>query len=305
MKPAAMDVRRRMEGIITMFRRTRILATIAFAGALALATVAPTFAADKAKVRALHASPDAPAVDVYVNDAKVLSSVTFRTLSDYLPLDAGTYTVTIKAAGTDTAVASIDASVEAGKEYTIAAIGKLAAIKLTAFVDDGVVDPAAAKLRVVHLSPDTGAVDVALAGQAPADAPVKNLAYPDATGYLSLPAGSYDFVVRPTGTDTVALSLPGTALKADTNYTVFAVGLSAADAPADQKLGVVVGVDAAGSAETGTGGTAASTPPPTSTEASGTTTGGNAVPVAALALAMLAVAGSVFALRRRATITNR
>lgn len=288
-----------------MFRRSRILASVAFAGALALATVAPTFAAEQAHVRALHASPDAPAVDIYVNDAKVLSNVTFRTLSDYLPLDAGTYSVAIKAAGTDTVVTSLDASVEAGKDYTIAAIGKLASIKLTAFVDDGMTTADAAKLRVVHLSPDTGAVDVALAGQSPADAPVKNLAYPDATGYLSLPAGSYDFVVRPTGTDTVALSLPGTALAADTNYTVFAVGLSAAGTPADQALGVVVGVDAQGVSDTSTGGTTGSTPPPTSTIGASSTTGGPAVPVAALALALLAAGLAVAAVRRRVIVTNR
>jgi hypothetical protein len=303
--PAPINAGRHTEGPTIMFRRSRILATVAFAGALALATVAPTFAADQAKVRALHASPDAPAVDVYVNDAKVLSDVTFRTLSDYLPLDAGTYTVAIKAAGTDTVVASLDASVEAGKEYTIAAIGKLASIKLTAFVDDGATTADAAKLRVVHLSPDTGAVDVALAGQAPADAPVKDLAYPDATGYLTLPAGSYDFVVRPTGTETVALSLAGTALAAATNYTVFAVGLSAADAPADQKLGVVVGVDAQGSTDTSTGGTTGSTPPPTSTVAPTSSTGGPAVPIAALAVALAAAGLALAAVRRRTTVPNR
>jgi hypothetical protein len=275
-----------------MFRRTRILAAMAFAGALALATVAPTFAADQAHVRALHASPDAPAVDVYVGDTKVLSDVTFRTLSDYLALDAGSYTVAIKAAGTDTTVASLDASVEAGQKYTIAAIGPLASVKLTAFVDDGATSADAAKLRVVHLSPDTGPVDVGLAGQAPADAPVKGLAYPDATGYLSLPGGTYDFEVRPAGTDTVALSLPGTELSVDTNYTVFAVGLSAADAPADQKLGVVVGVDAQGTTDT-------------ATEADGSQTGAPAVPVAALLLAVVAAGVAIAAVRRRATVPNR
>jgi hypothetical protein len=283
-----------------MNRRLKALTSLAFAGILATAVAAPTFAADKAMVRALHASPDAPAVDVYVNDAKVLSDVTFKTLSDYLELDAGSYTVAIKAAGTDTVVTSIDATVDAGTKYTIAAIGMLKDIKLTAFVDDGATSADQAKLRVVHLSPDTGGVDVALAGQSAADAPVKDLTYPNATDYLALPAGTYDFEVRPTGTTTVALNLPGTALDADTNYTVFAVGLSAAGAPADQALGVVVGVDASATSG-GTGST--ETPPQTSTIGE---MGSNSstVPFALLALALVAAIGVLVPLRRRFSETT-
>jgi hypothetical protein len=282
-----------------MNRRLKAITSLAFAGILATAMVAPTFAADKAMVRALHASPDAPAVDIYVDDAKVLSGVTFKTLSDYLELDAGSYKVSIKAAGTDTVVSSIDATVDAGMKYTIAAIGPLASISMTAFVDDGMTSADGAKLRVVHLSPDTGGVDVALAGQSAADAPVKNLTYPNATDYLALPAGTYDFEVRPTGTTTVALNLPGTALAADTNYTVFAVGSSAAGTPSDQALTVVVGVDASGTS----GGTGSTNPPPTSTVGE-MGSSGSTVPLVLLALALVATIGVLVPLRRRLSETT-
>jgi hypothetical protein len=283
-----------------MNRRLKAITSLAFAGILATAMVAPTFAADKAMVRALHASPDAPAVDIYVDDAKVLSGVTFKTLSDYLELDAGSYKVSIKAAGTDTVVSSIDATVDAGMKYTIAAIGPLASISMTAFVDDGMTSADGAKLRVVHLSPDTGGVDVALAGQSAADAPVKNLTYPNATDYLALPAGTYDFEVRPTGTTTVALNLPGTALAADTNYTVFAVGSSAAGTPSDQALTVVVGVDASGTS----GGTGSTNPPPTSTVGE-MGSSGSTVPLVLLALALVATIGVLVPLRRRLSETTQ
>jgi hypothetical protein len=284
-----------------MNRRLKALTSLAFAGLLATAMAVPTFAADKAMVRALHASPDAPAVDIYVNDAKVLSDVTFKTLSDYLELDAGAYTVAIKAAGTDTVVTSIDATVDAGVKYTLAAIGPLASISMTAFVDDGMTSADEAKLRVIHLSPDTGGVDVALAGQSPADAPVKDLTYPNATDYLALPAGSYDFEVRPTGTTTVALNLPGTALSADTNYSVFAVGFSAAGTPSDQALTVVVGVDASGTSGGGTGST--ETPPETSTVGEGST-GSTTLPLVLVALGLVATLGVLVPLRRRLAETT-
>ena len=46
-------------------------------------------AAGEARVRVVHASPDAPAVDVLVDGAEVLSDVPFRAASDYLDVAAG------------------------------------------------------------------------------------------------------------------------------------------------------------------------------------------------------------------------
>lgn len=224
-------------------RFPRIVGLIA-AGALTLSIAAPVGAANDAMVRVLHASPDAPAVDVWVDGSKVLTNVAFKGLSSYLPLPAGAHNIKVVATGTTTP-ALIDATptFDAGKKYTVAAIGKAASVAAKVIVDDGATVAGSAKLRVIHLSPDAPAVDVAVAGQAPADAPVKNLSYPDATGYLTLAPNSYNFEVRLTGTTTVALPLPGVALAAGTNYTVFAVGLAAADVPAGQVLSVVVGVD--------------------------------------------------------------
>ena len=69
--------------------------------------------------------------------------------------------------------------------------------------------------------PDAPAVDVAIAG---GDVVVPNLAFPDASGYLEVPAGSYHFEVRAAGTDTVALDLPGVELESGMVYSVYAVG---------------------------------------------------------------------------------
>ena len=56
---------------------------------LALALVPAASAQGNALVRVVHASPDAPAVDVYVDGNKALSNVPFFTASNYLPLPAG------------------------------------------------------------------------------------------------------------------------------------------------------------------------------------------------------------------------
>lgn len=189
---------------------------------VALVMVPSAFAQGTARVRVLHASPDAPAVDVYVNGNLTLSSVSFFTASDYLDLPAGTYRVQVTPAGSPASAAVIDASatIEAGKAYTIAATGPVASIKPTIIVDD-LSAPAGgqAKVRVYHFSPDAPAVDVKLADGTTL---LSNLAFPDASDYLEVPAGSYDIQVTPAGGSDVVIDLPQTNLAAGKIYSVFA-----------------------------------------------------------------------------------
>ncbi len=139
-----------------MHRSTRFtrIASLGAAAALALAIAAPVAAADAAKltavvavdstdtpeagkawVRVLHASPDAPAVDVKVNDADALTDVAFGTISDYLPVDAGTYNIKVCAAGTDTCVIDADLTFADGTRTTVAATNLLADIEAQVLVD--------------------------------------------------------------------------------------------------------------------------------------------------------------------------
>jgi LPXTG-motif cell wall-anchored protein len=197
-----------------------------------LALVPSAFAqAGNAKVRIIHASPDAPAVDVYVNGAKTLTNVPFFTASDYLDLPAGSYRVQVTPTGQPASAAVIDATatIEAGKAYTVAATGAVANIQPTIIVDD-LSAPAAgkAKVQVYHFSPDAPAVDVKLAGGATL---VPNLAFPAASGYLEVDAGTYDLQVTPAGASAVVIDLPGTALEAGKIYSVFATNVVASIKP--------------------------------------------------------------------------
>ena len=222
----------------------RRVAALVAAGSLVAVLATSVAAADTAQVRVLHASPDAPAVDVHVNGDVVdaLTNVPFATLSDYLELPAGEHRIQVFAAGTsENAVIDATVAVRAGSSYTIAATNALAAIEAQVIVDDPSPVADAAQLRVVHLSADAPAVDVAPDGAAPADAVVKNLAYPNATDYLTLPAAAYDLEVRVAGTTDVALQLDAVELAAGTSYSVFAIGSAASGAA--NGLQVVVASD--------------------------------------------------------------
>jgi hypothetical protein len=179
-------------------------------------------------VNVIHASPDAPAVDVYVDGTRALSDLAFGAASGWVALPAGEHTVQVTAAGAalDTAVIDADVTLDAGAAYEIAATGLLAEIapqinqvNLSDFADDAA---DAARIRVVHISPDAPAVDIAVKG---GDVLIANLAFPTASDYLEVPAGSYDLEVRIAGTTDVALDLPGVALDAGMVYSVYAIGL--------------------------------------------------------------------------------
>ena len=261
------------------------IARLLAAGVLVAAFAAPVSAADTAMVRVLHASPDAPAVDVQLDDAPVsaLTSVAFGTISDYLEIPAGDHNVKVFATGTTTdPVIDADVSVAAGAAYTIAATDAIASITPQVLQDEPSPSCDNAQIRVVHFSADAPAVDVAAAGTSPDEAIVQDLAYPDASNYLDLAAGTYDLEVRVAGETTVALDLPGVEVKDCMSYSAFAIGSAASPAVGGNPLQVVVAVD-------GTASPDMPAPPETDTLGSG-----QAAPVGGLPLGLLAVAGLAF-----------
>jgi hypothetical protein len=85
-------------------------------------------AAGKAHVRFVHLSPNAPAVDVAVASSGdvVFGDVLFKENTAFTPLDAGTYNLDVRVAGTSTVALVLPAiTLEAGKIYTVFAKGFL------------------------------------------------------------------------------------------------------------------------------------------------------------------------------------
>jgi Domain of unknown function (DUF4397) len=188
----------------------------------------PVAAQNEAFVRVVHASPDAPNVDVWVDGEAVLTDVPFTAVSDYLTLPAGTYNVQVTATGSTDPVIDADLTLEAGISYTVAATGLLADITVTVLVDDRMPASGQAKLRVFHASPSAPSeVDVAVT-----DGPilVEALAFPEATDYLTVDAGTYPLEIRAAGETAAALSLEA-SLEAGENYTAIAMDDPGAEVP--------------------------------------------------------------------------
>jgi hypothetical protein len=187
-------------------------------------------AGDVSNLMAVHASPDAPPVDIYA-DGIFQGTLDFPDNTGYIVLHAGTRSIKVNVEGTTTtAIGPVDLTLDADEYKTVFAYDEVADIKALV-LDDDLTDPAAGKahVRFVHLSPDAPAVDIAVAGDAVGDAIFKNVAFGETSGGLATPgaftpldADTYDLDVRLEGTLDVVLSLDDVTLGDQKIYTVFA-----------------------------------------------------------------------------------
>ena len=185
----------------------------------------------QARVMVVHASPDAPAVDVRVNNNVALTNLAYPMNSSYTNVTAGATNIKVAAAGTSTNVIDANVNLAANSNYSVFAINRLANIG-AAVVMDNLTTPAAGKahVRFLHLSPDAPAVDIALQGGAVLF-PNRSFNDQNATATLAnftpVDAGTYDLEVRAAGSTTAVLPLNDVVLQAGKIYTVFAKGLLA------------------------------------------------------------------------------
>ena len=192
-----------------------------------------------AYVRVVHAAPGAGTVDVYVDGKALLPNFTFGTVTGYVSVPAGAHKIQVAPAGKGIGASVITqtVTVAAGVPYTVAALGTAASgFSLAAFGDNNLVSNNMAKVRVYHLSPDAGPVNVAAGGSTV----ISGLTYTNASGYLSVPGGAYTFNVTATqagATVPVAATLTGGMV-----YSIFAVGLLKGTPALAFKIGAVAGV---------------------------------------------------------------
>jgi hypothetical protein len=192
----------------------------------------------ESRVRVVHASPDAPDVDVLVDDAEVLSDVPYLAASGYLETTDGEHNLKVNAAGTTTTVIDADVTLTDGTDYTVIASGLVAQIEPIVLQDDNTA-PAAGSVRVraIHGAPGAPAVDVYVtapgADLATATPALTGVDFGDVSSYLEVPAGDYQVRVTPAGTKTVAIDSGALTLSSGQVRTVIAVDAAGGGAPFD------------------------------------------------------------------------
>jgi hypothetical protein len=177
-----------------------------------------------AKVLVTHASPNAPGVDLLVDNSKQNSSaLNFPNNTGYIKVESGTRNIKVNVTGTSTTVIEANLMLAKDNNYSVFAVDSVSKISAIVLADD-LTAPAAGKahVRFIHLSPNAPAVDVAVASSGAVV--FGNKAFKEYTSFTPLDAGTYNLDVRVAGTATVALVLPAITLEAGKIYTVFAKG---------------------------------------------------------------------------------
>lgn len=182
----------------------------------------------RARVRAVHASADAPEVDISVNGNAVLQNVPFGVGSGYLELPSGTYNIDVAASASGSSVINADLTFSAGTDTTIAAVNTLAQIEPLVLMDDNSA-PADGqiKVRLVHAASSAGPVDIYItaphADLHAASPVIEDFPFKSDTGYLEVPAGDYQVRVTVADTSTVAIDTGAISFAAGSISTAFAL----------------------------------------------------------------------------------
>lgn len=181
-------------------------------------------------VRVLHASPNAPPVDIYVNNNPVIKDLRFKEFSDYISLMGGIYNIKVFPTGDKTKpVLNKNITVPPKSIITVAAAGKLENLELLPFIEHKMsIAPNKAMIRFAHLSPDAPALDITLP-----DGKIlfKNISFKNVSDYIPVDPKNYTLQARIANTDKVILTVPNVVLRPNKFYTSYAVGLAGGKPP--------------------------------------------------------------------------
>lgn len=158
--------------------------------------------ASDACIRFVHAAPDAPPMDAYINDALVGEDLTYARATTYVAVPSGdargVHLVTTGAAAED---AGLDAQYdfEPGQAYEILVTGAGEDLNLMITGTDlRPVPTDQARLRIINAAPDMGTIDV---GMRPVPTLFEGVNFGEATNYVVVDAGTYPIEIRPAGDD--------------------------------------------------------------------------------------------------------
>lgn len=223
-----------------------------------LLSVTPAFAQttpNTGSVRLVNASPDAPALDIFLNQKKAFSNLSFKTISDYTTFANGSYTIRAFAApsdGTGTPLFEVpEFTVNNGSISTVVAVGTVKNKTLSGLPlsDENWIttaNSAQSKVRFIHGSPDAPAVNVTAQGLGDV---FNNISFKSVGNYVTVPAGPLKLDVKPVSNPNQVVYSDTLNLLAGKVYSIFVVG----QVTGTPGLGTVVAADTAISSMPATG----------------------------------------------------
>ena len=195
---------------MNFWKASRKLLMLLAMSALLLGIPATAFASSATTgtgwIRLAHLSPNTPAVDVYLYSFDnstamiVLHHVAYGTVSPYESVQAGDYSVAMRAAGasaTSQPVLSTSVTIAAGHAYTVAGMGPESGLRLQVLDDDLTTPSGQALVRVIQASLKQQVVNVKLGSTSLAS----SLKFASVSAYQAVTPGTESVSVSAGGTD--------------------------------------------------------------------------------------------------------
>ncbi len=191
------------------FRLTAALAVLGtLTGCQAIVSSSP-----EAHVRIINATPDAPRLDLYQDTNPLAFSLDSGTITSYIQLSPGAYTITADTAGTRQVLSTSKGIFNTSGRYTVLIGNSITNPQQIVLLDQNQPAPAGqTAVRFIHQATRSGAVDLYLVppGQrVSAIAPtLSGIVFGTNSGYINVPAGTYGLAALPAGTIPASTTVP-------------------------------------------------------------------------------------------------
>lgn len=175
-------------------------------------------------VRILHAVPNAPNVDIYLNGSLIASNLAFGKISEYMQISPGEYEFQLYPTGTyDKPLLSQNIQLISNSNYTAAIVTLANNLFLFRLKDDNVPSSKSQSLlRFINLSSNAPLLSLAL----PNGVTLFNEAeYLETTGYYQLSPGIYNFEILLGSSQITTKYINNITLDGGKFYTIYIIGL--------------------------------------------------------------------------------
>jgi hypothetical protein len=185
-----------------------------------------------------HGSPDAPQLDIEVDNNQINATpFEYAEYTGYLRFYTGNRNLKFGPYASSSVNIDTTVTFEPNKAYSVFVADEFENGEVVVLNDNA--EPAAsgkAKVRIINLSPDAGNVDFTVVGET--DTWATDLEFKDATEFTDVDAGEFDFEVRSSDDSELLLSLPNTQLQSQYFYTIVIRGY---DTPPDGNTNFLAG----------------------------------------------------------------
>ncbi|WP_300857680.1 DUF4397 domain-containing protein [uncultured Clostridium sp.] len=175
-------------------------------------------------VRILHAVPNAPNVDIYLNGSLIASNLAFGKISEYMQISPGEYEFQLYPTGTyDKPLLSQNIQLISNSNYTVSIVTLANNLFLFRLKDDNVPSSKSQSLlRFINLSSNAPLLSLAL----PNGVTLFNEAeYLETTGYYQLSPGIYNFEILLGSSQITTKYINNITLDGGKFYTIYIIGL--------------------------------------------------------------------------------